>query len=291
MDVPINQTDVTIANIAMVLSTHGDLIVSRWFKKSRDKRSCLLSTAAPFLTTKNGEQGISVPWLQTKDLVEDRTKLIALLHVRTTYSSKEWATFDTIETGSSMFRTQNEIANALIAIINAIVADAAPSGNTKWLALTNNGLYGGGVTLDSYQDAGFAPPINGLDTDALLQTAYQERSRMADEIELLQTDPEYTRDIVLALKADIRWDANVSSSLKWEHIAGRFATDALPELNLWHDIFITCTQLRDACQEHEGATIFRPGASVSQKSAAPWKSFANCSTNTRSSNWKSSISQ
>lgn len=129
--------------------------------------------------------------------------------------------------------------------------------------MVSSDLHGGATRLDSYQDAGFASPVNGLDTDALLKTSHNGRNQMVDEFELLQTDPEYTRDFVLALKADLRWDDSVSSSLKWEHVAGKFAIDAIGKLNMWHDLFSTCTELRTACQEHECATILRPGAPVS----------------------------
>ena len=161
-----------------------------------------------------------------------------------------------------IFRTQNEIAEALLAIVDAIVADAEPSGNKKWSALISGGLYGVGVQLDSYQDAGFMPPVKGLDTDALLQTCLDKRDQMADEVELLQTDPEYTRDYILALKADIRWDANVSADLKWEHVVGRFATEAIAELNIWHDIVLTCKDLQASCQYYENATAFQPGEAL-----------------------------
>ena len=161
-----------------------------------------------------------------------------------------------------IFRTQNEIAEALLAIVDAIVADAEPSGNKKWSALISGGLYGVGVQLDSYQDAGFMPPVKGLDTDALLQTCLDKRDQMADEVELLQTDPEYTRDYILALKADIRWDANVSVDLKWEHVAGRFATEAIAELNIWHDIVLTCKDLQASCQYYENPTAFLPGETL-----------------------------
>lgn len=291
----LDQTNLSLGQVANTISTHGNLILSRWSKRSKDKRREVLSNANNILPS----------WLQTVDLIEDHLKLISLLHVRTTFSSKHWTTFDAIESGTSfgqengpsshssdyvlicganfgrvvgfelgaaqnrtmlplpralyVFRKQNELADALLTIVNTIVAGAAQSGNEKWLALVSTGLYGTGGRIDSYQDAAFVPQVNGLNTEALLQASLDKRDQMADEVELLQTDPEYTSDHVLALKADIRWDANVSSDLKWEHVAGRFATEAIAELNVWHDIALTCEELRDACQLHKNVTTLLPG--------------------------------
>jgi hypothetical protein len=295
IDNALEQTSLTLSQVAKRITTHGDLILSRWSKKSKDKLRSWLGAAN------------SLPsWLQTSVLIEERMKLISLLHVRTTFSSEHWTAFDAIESGASfnkekqqpspfssayvlicgayfgrvvgfeldaarnrtmlalphalyIFKKQNELATALLAVVDAIVADASPSGNTKWLALVNTGLSGVGGRLDSYQDSAFSPPVNGLDTNALLQAALDKRDQMADEVELLQTDPEYTRDHVLALKADIRWDANVSPDIKWEHVASRFATEAISELNVWHDIVLTCEDLRTSCQNYESATTILAG--------------------------------
>jgi hypothetical protein len=295
----LEQTNLSLGKLSQIIDSHGDLILTRWTKKSKDKRSSLLSAAS------------NLPlWLRAQDLIEDRMKLISLLNVRTTssFSAEDWSTFDIIESGASfdrkkeqgsfsseyvgvcgtffgrvvdfeldaavnktildfplalyIFRTQNEIAEALLTVVDVIVADAEPSGNKKWSALMNGGLYGVGVQLESYQDAGFMLPVKGLDTDALLQTCLDKRDQMADEVELLQTDPEYTRDYILALKADIRWDANVSADLKWEHVVGRFATEAIAELNIWHDIVLTCKDLQASCQYYENATAFQPGEAL-----------------------------
>jgi hypothetical protein len=295
----LEQTNLSLGQVANTISTHGDLILSRWSKKSKNRNRDVLGAANNLPS-----------WLQIEDLIEDRMKLISLLHVRTTFSSEHWTTFDAVESEASfvgqeegegpfgsdyvqicgahfgrvvgfeldaalnrtmlsfsrahyIFTKQTELANALLTIVNAIVAGAAPSGNEKWLALVNTDVHGVGVQLDSYEGAGFMPPVNGLDVDALLQTCLDKRNQMVDEVELLQTDPEYTRDHVLALKADIRWDAKVPSDLKWNHVAGRFVTEAIAELNVWHDIVLTCEELRNACQLHEGATVFLPGATLS----------------------------
>jgi hypothetical protein len=49
-------------------------------------------------------------------------------------------------------------------------------------------------------------------------------------------------------RSHVKWlgvsrDANVLPDLKWEHVAGRFATEAIGELNVWHDMTLLSTTL------------------------------------------------
>jgi hypothetical protein len=156
----LEQTNPPLGQVANRISTHGDLILSRWSKKSEDKRRSLLSSANNLPS-----------WLQVGVLIEDPMKLISLLHLRTTFPSEHWTTFDAIQSEASVdqdnepspfgssylqicgayfgtvvrfeldavqsrtmlalphalyiFRKQNELANALLTIVDAIVADAA----------------------------------------------------------------------------------------------------------------------------------------------------------------------
>jgi hypothetical protein len=160
----LEQTNLSLGQVANTIITHGDLILSRWSKKSKNKNRDVLGAANNLPS-----------WLQIEDLIEDRMKLISLLHVRTTFSSEHWTTFDAIESGASfgqengpcshssdyvlicganfgrvvgfelgaaqnrtmlplpralyIFRKQNELAEALLTIVNTIVARAAQSGN------------------------------------------------------------------------------------------------------------------------------------------------------------------
>jgi len=111
------------------LETHGDLILTRWSKKSMAKRADILSTAAPGIfgewprklrqrayaewaeaqpekaATENDrylpslQQRYSIcpwaEWLEIEDFMQGLMKLLSLLHLRTEYASADWALFDT----------------------------------------------------------------------------------------------------------------------------------------------------------------------------------------------------
>ncbi|KXT18064.1 hypothetical protein AC579_4539 [Pseudocercospora musae] len=115
--------------LAMQLDTHGDLILSRWTKKSRDKRAAILSEASPTIfgswPRKKGHseeqdgdccsraKAVAIwrrdhyvswhqaRWLNIGDFMDDRNKLLSVLHVRTAHSPNDWAMFDTRESEMS----------------------------------------------------------------------------------------------------------------------------------------------------------------------------------------------
>ncbi|KXS99504.1 hypothetical protein AC578_4253 [Pseudocercospora eumusae] len=117
--------DILRIGLAMQLETHGDLILSRWTKKSRDKRATILSEASPTIfgswPRKKGhseeqdgdccsrakareiwrrDHYVSwhqARWLNIGDFMDDRNKLLSVLYVRTAYSPNDWAMFDTRE--------------------------------------------------------------------------------------------------------------------------------------------------------------------------------------------------
>jgi hypothetical protein len=118
-----SETDSNLAYVKQKLQTYGDLILSRWSKKSQDKRGITLSTAAPFCfgawppkqapsvvpdqdadgfikwhpSRANETHWAYAWWLLARPFAEDCMKLISLLHLRTEYPSSTWAMFDTIE--------------------------------------------------------------------------------------------------------------------------------------------------------------------------------------------------
>ncbi|KAL5330279.1 hypothetical protein ACEPPN_003805 [Leptodophora sp. 'Broadleaf-Isolate-01'] len=99
------------------LSSHGDIIMSRWKKKSKDKRQALLSEEVPDLCeerwiiprycymSESQTGGLKVRsrrrryqllqhWLSMEVLKSNPAVLFALLRNRTAYTLQEWATFD-----------------------------------------------------------------------------------------------------------------------------------------------------------------------------------------------------
>lgn len=110
-----------------------------------------------------------------------------------------------------------------------------------------------------------APPV-GLDTASLLQLSRDRLDQVVDEIELMQTDPEYMRDYVLRLKASIRWDESVSPALKWGYIAERILNTWTNSLGIWRLMVNECQELQDACRKHhQGVTTIMPGTRLSSE--------------------------
>lgn len=111
------------------LNSHGDLILKRWSKRSRDRRKELMSNAAghifgewarlgplyspEYVESRKRQIGTERwrwaerifksgawggcwfgQWLKVTELAEDWRRMIVLLHVRTTYSAQDWTAFD-----------------------------------------------------------------------------------------------------------------------------------------------------------------------------------------------------
>lgn len=100
------------------LASHGDLILSRWKKKSVEKRHALLIDACPDLyehrwvyprwyntpldqrwypRTKAARSQFLLPWLSVEVLKTNPAVLFGLLHSRTVYPPQDWAAFDNMQ--------------------------------------------------------------------------------------------------------------------------------------------------------------------------------------------------
>lgn len=327
------------------LETHGDVLLSRWSKRSRDKRGKLLSDtageifgawpkiAAPQTSefveefqkqnglgrwryinrlskSRSGEGWKPGPWLKPTELAEDKMKLFALLHVRTTYSAQDWMIFDTYQNaevwshlegvgpynprcvqicGDEFGRLvpfdpdlaharaivgfprayitilgQFALAEGLRNVVDAIVLDAAATGNSKWSEIFTDahGLHG--ISEEGrwspYVHPGLTPPP-ALDIDALLQASRDRFNQVTDDIEQLQTDPEYFQDYVTTLKAGINWDENVSADLKWAYVSETLMRNRVASLFHWQVIMDECQSFQAVCRAYEenyGSAI-RPG--------------------------------
>jgi hypothetical protein len=314
-----------------MLSTHGDLIAQRWMKKSKDKRGRLLDSAAldcfgSWPPLKQREQapwcpefpedpismnlmlgtGLLGSWINIDEFVEDKTKLLSLLHVRTAFPPGDWASFDSremkryfvaplvplmfsakcvrisgekygsmvefdvelIHSGEvvgypramAVLCIQQRMATGLQKIVDKLVAGAPPSGNVKWTNLVSDGLrsQADGSRWGVYDNQGFAPPSK-FDPEALLDMAQDQLNRIVDEMEILQSDPEYLRDYALTLKANISWDVNVPSSSKWSYTAETIATLWTHRLSQWQIIVDKSRDLVSLCRKHKNAISTRTG--------------------------------
>jgi len=92
--------------------SHGNTIISRWKKKSRDKRQAFLLQVAPdmypslwfhprlgyqFLNWKEARKYSTawlLPYLSLEALKDDHVRLLSLLYNRTRYAPEQWAPFD-----------------------------------------------------------------------------------------------------------------------------------------------------------------------------------------------------
>ena len=97
------------------LDQHADVIMSRWRKRSQDKRQALLKEVASeleesqwilfrYVHMKEGKsiptrtlrrrRHLLLPWLNVEVLKTNPAVLFALLHFRTVYPPQDWAAFD-----------------------------------------------------------------------------------------------------------------------------------------------------------------------------------------------------
>ena len=101
--------------LAERLRSHADVFMSRWKKRSQDKRQALLKDVAPDLEEKqwilarysytherkvihsrsqSRRCQLLLPWLNVEVLKTNPAVLFALLHYRTVYPPQDWAAFD-----------------------------------------------------------------------------------------------------------------------------------------------------------------------------------------------------
>ncbi|GAB7328061.1 hypothetical protein MBLNU13_g00103t2 [Cladosporium sp. NU13] len=286
----------------------GDLLLSRWAKKSKEKRGRLLHSAAEEEVAQWGLTNIEIllgsgsggPSLNIEEFAEDRVKLFALLHVRSSHGPWEWAMFDSREmfqffwtsgqpttfnpkcvsmlpedygklidldvkvlhSGTALgfprpwatFNVQYHIAFGLCNILNMIVAEGSLSGDLKWNKMVSDGLCisTGEARWGIYDNQAFAPPSK-FDTELLLEMARDQVNHAADEVELLQGDPESLRSYALNMKAKISWDASISPSTKWSYIASNIPLSWTQKLSRWQAMFEKSQELVSVCREHGSA--------------------------------------
>lgn len=109
-------------HLLLRLHSHVDIVMSRWKKKSQDKRRALLKEVAPDLEEhrwvaprfvympESRAKEITIrrapwrrqqllPWLNVEALKPDPRALWALLHYRTAYHPRDWAHYDSSQLG------------------------------------------------------------------------------------------------------------------------------------------------------------------------------------------------
>lgn len=329
-----------IADLKIKLQKFGDLIASRWSKKSIDKRGQLLCASAgfcfgewpPVLSTETlskthlsawfpeESRKTSSPyasWIQAKEFAEDRSKLLTLLHLRTEHSPQSWAMYDTIGSDQlfekalelpynphcvKMFgenygklvsynselthtsaimsfpralatiRGQHAISRALCQVLHEIVADAAPSGNSKWkdIVLKLNKI-GGETRWTSYDHPALVAP-SGFDTKVLLDKATNKFNELCDDMQLMHTDPEYMLSVALTRKASIRSKDPIPTAIKWNLVALDLFSNRFTKLIHWARVLDACHVLHKVFEDHR--ENIRPGTALPPGSGYAFRMYS-----------------
>ncbi|TEY43689.1 hypothetical protein BOTCAL_0363g00100 [Botryotinia calthae] len=136
-----------------MVAVHGNTIINRWRKKSRDKRDKTLQTAFPLIfptkwnivhvhydcadvtwqPTREYRDALLVPWLNLETLRDDPYKLLALLHARTKYSPEQWVAFDS-HSMNAMWETgglRTEYADCCVVLYGSNYGDVTPWDTAK----------------------------------------------------------------------------------------------------------------------------------------------------------------
>ncbi|KAF7954132.1 hypothetical protein EAE96_005264 [Botrytis aclada] len=136
-----------------MLAVHGNTIINRWRKKSRDKRTKTLQTAFPRIfptkwnlvhvhydyaditwqPTREYREALLVQWLNLETLRDDPYKLLALLHARTKYSPEQWVAFDnhSLRVGWVTGALRTEYADCCVVLYGSNYGDVTPWNATK----------------------------------------------------------------------------------------------------------------------------------------------------------------
>lgn len=94
------------------------------------------------------------------------------------------------------FESQAALARGLRNLLDGIIDGAEPSGSAKWdIAITGRSLGGTpDVMWGAYKHQAFVPPT-GFDMDAIVGRAMARYRSILDEIEVMQTEPDYVRHV------------------------------------------------------------------------------------------------
>lgn len=336
----IRETRKNLSDVKDKLQTHGDLILSRWSKKSKDKRGALLSTAAelcfgpwPPVSCKDPMPedccllwipekmdvncSTFAPWMRVTNFAEDRKRLLTLLHLRTEHSLQSWAMHDTMESevaftlpgylpyspccvqmfgedygrvvefdhallhtwaimsfsrALTTIRAHQLISIALVQVVDKIIADASPSGNSKWEEFVINCSRKGSESRWSFYEHPALTVPCGFDTQILLDKATSKFNELVDDMELLQTDPEYALAYFLRHKASVRCKDSTPTTTKWKIVAGITLGTLAVRLRQWARVIEACQVLHDAFEKHRDH--IKPGSVLPAEVGRAMSTFA-----------------
>lgn len=101
------------------------------------------------------------------------------------------------------FWVQASLSAALVAVVDLIVEGGKPLGNAKWTTFLSKGLRGAyeEALWGSYYHQEYTPPSR-FDPEVISEKASNHLNMLADEMELMQTDPKHMYRYALELKKD-----------------------------------------------------------------------------------------
>jgi hypothetical protein len=168
---------------------------------------------------------------------------------------------------------QQTIASALSKAVDAIVANAGPTGNAGWTALVSQGLHSAHdkALWSTYYHQKFAPPAK-LDPDMLLQKIRNHLDMLVDETELMQTSPEHMRQFALGCKAQtFTVSGDDKAEHQWARVDRMISIGSTNDLICWLGVQAELENLKSKLAECESSTI--PGASLTKEADAAMKCF------------------
>lgn len=174
------------------------------------------------------------------------------------------------------FEVQRELAVGLRAIVDSIIADAEPSGNEKWKSLMVGGPRSAHeeALWSSYHHQEFTAPVN-LEPRVLLEKARNNLEIHIDEIELMQTDPEYMRQCAVEIKANssVPYERGNVVGEEWTTVMQAIHWGWVHPLTCWHGLVEEGDRLETTLAELGPNTI--PGVQLTREADDAMRLFGN----------------
>jgi hypothetical protein len=156
------------------------------------------------------------------------------------------------------FIVQQKPADVLSIVVESLMVGAEPSGNSRWTTMVSGGLQSAQekALWSSYYNQEFAPPME-FNLDVVLEKARNHMNVLADEIELMQTDPEHMRQYVTDYKANtcINWKGDKNLDEEWTYIARTINTEWTNGLARWQRIVVEGEHLKTVLARSVSDTI------------------------------------
>lgn len=149
------------------------------------------------------------------------------------------------------FQAQYQISILLKGAADLLTAGVMASGNSTWTSLVSRGLHDtrDGVSWGAYHNQEFAPPTH-FDPNVLLEKARDHLNLLIDEVELMQTDPEYFQQYINDVKTSTHTEQGESTETAWQNLAREISLDWTNDIGIWQRIVAECENLKKSFARH-----------------------------------------